>query len=116
MTLIVELLNFVGLGKSFRGLRFDYINSSFSYNLNWYSPFKCSPEISNCKQVAAFSERRPSVTKDARVRALGTLLALLCQDHLDVRGLRDTFHTIDVHKLFYVPDVLVVFLTVWDNN
>ena len=89
----------------------------FKFRLNYYySPLICPPKISKCEQVTAFSEGRLSVTKDARVRALGTLLALLCQDHLDVGGLGHTFHTIDVHKLFNVPNVLVVLLTVWDHN
>mgnify|MGYP007048338027 CR=1 FL=1 len=44
----------------------------------------CPPQISDSEQFAAFLEWRLAITKDARVGALSTLLALLCQDHLDV--------------------------------
>ena len=82
----------------------------------YYSPFICPPEVSNCEQSAAFGERRLSISKNARVRALGTLLTLLGEDHLDVGGLGDTLDTIYVHKLFNVPDIVIALLAVWDNN
>ena len=47
-------------------------------------PFMCPPQISDCQQLAAFREWRLAVTKDARVCALSTLLALLSENHLDV--------------------------------
>ena len=45
----------------------------------------CPLQISDCQQFTAFREWRLSVTKDARVCALTTLLALLSKNHLYVR-------------------------------